>query len=84
MSYIYVFIKWRIQRQGPNFEGMLLVSRGKELERVREYVEEGKLRSVVGQVIKLEDIEKIREVCEQMVGCKGKGGLGKVVVEVCT
>jgi hypothetical protein len=43
-------------------------------------VEEGKLKAVVGKVIKLENVGELREACIQLLS--GKGGLGKVVVKI--
>jgi hypothetical protein len=51
------------------------------LQKISVWVEEGELRAVVGKVLKLENIEDLRETCVQMMS--GKGGLGKVVVAIC-
>lgn len=83
MGLIYPVKKWRVQRHGPRFEGLLLYSIGKDLDRIRQWIEEGKLKCLVGQVIQLEDVEDIKKVCGRMHGYRGKGGIGKVVVEVC-
>jgi hypothetical protein len=39
------------------------------------------LKAIVRKVLKLEDIESIRETCIQIRS--GKGGISKVVVEIC-
>jgi NADPH:quinone reductase-like Zn-dependent oxidoreductase len=50
------------------------------LQRIVTWIEEGKLRPIVGKTLKLEDIEGVRAVYARMV--TGKGGIGKVVVEI--
>ena len=59
-----------------------MYSDGKDMDRIRQWLEEGKLKCLVGQVIQLEDVEEIKKVCGRMHGFRGKGGIGKVVVEV--
>jgi hypothetical protein len=51
-----------------------------DLDTLRGYVEEGKLIPVVGARVDMRDINKVREACEVIY--KGKGGLGKTVLEM--
>jgi NADPH:quinone reductase-like Zn-dependent oxidoreductase len=53
---------------------------GSELERIKEWVEEGKIKPVVGKVLKFENLEGIKEECTRIK--KGKGGVGKVVINI--
>jgi NADPH:quinone reductase-like Zn-dependent oxidoreductase len=62
------------------WDAVLQKSNKKDLEKIARWVEEGKLKAVVGKVIKLEDVSELREACIQLLS--GKGGLGKVVVEI--
>jgi len=57
--------------QKPTREGMLSIA---------SWIEEGKLKPVVGKTVKLEDIHAVREAFAQVWG--GKGGIGKVVIEI--
>lgn len=53
---------------------------GPQLDEIKRFVEEHKLKAVVGATAKLDEIEKIKAGCEPLF--LGKGGLGKFVVEV--
>jgi NADPH:quinone reductase-like Zn-dependent oxidoreductase len=57
-----------------------LNANAEDLGALRGYVEEGKLRPVVGTVVKLRDMEKMKKACEQVY--EGKGGIGKTVILV--
>jgi len=72
--------KWRIERHGPKFGSVLQSASGTDTERVKGWVEQGKLRPIVGRVVKLEDIKGIREVCTQLY--TSMGGIGKVIVQI--
>ncbi|KUJ11229.1 putative alcohol dehydrogenase [Mollisia scopiformis] len=72
--------RWWVGRSGVNYDSVLMKANGSELERVRTWVEEHKIRPVVGKVLKFRDLVGIREECGRVM--KGKGGVGKVVVEV--
>jgi NADPH:quinone reductase-like Zn-dependent oxidoreductase len=78
------FLDWvrkvRARRYGVEYSYLLLGSSGEDLDALRGYVEDGKVRTVVGDVVKLRDIEGIRRICS--VVYSGKGGLGKSVVKV--
>ena len=59
---------------------MFLKSSGKDLDELRNYVEEGRLRTVVGTVAEIHDIVSVRNACN--VVYSGKGGIGKSVIRV--
>lgn len=65
---------------GVGYQYMFLDPNGKDLAVLRELVEAGLLRPVVGARVDLQDIEKVREACWQAY--KGKGAIGKTVLEV--
>ncbi|KAF6530420.1 hypothetical protein HZS61_001732 [Fusarium oxysporum f. sp. conglutinans] len=64
VTYMYHFLD-------PNLE---------DLDTLTGYVENGKVKPVVGARIDMRDIKAVREACDQTY--KGKGGLGKTVFEV--
>lgn len=66
---------------GVQWRSVLQKTAKKDLQKIGTWIEEGKLKAVVGKVLKLEDIEGIRETCVQIRS--GNGGIGKVVVEIC-
>lgn len=72
--------RYRARRWGVEYEYLFLESNAVELGEVARCVEEGKLRPVVGSVVKLRDMEAVREACGMVY--KGKGGVGKAVIEV--
>lgn len=59
---------------------MILKSSGKDLDELRQHVEEGRLVTVVGTIAEIGNIESVRNACE--VVYSGKGGLGKSVIRV--
>lgn len=72
--------KLRAWRYGVTYSYMFLVSSGEDLDYLRELVEDGKLRTVVGNTASLSDVQACRDLCQ--VVYSGKGGLGKAVIEV--
>lgn len=71
---------FRARRYGVTYSYMFLESSGKDLDELRGLVESGKLRTVVGTMASLRDIEAVQEACQ--VVYSGRGGLGKVVIKV--
>lgn len=64
-------IKYESILQKPTRDGILSIA---------SWIEEGKLRPVVGKTVRLEDIQAVREAFTQL--STGKGGIGKVVIEI--
>ncbi|KAG6182833.1 hypothetical protein E4U46_005903 [Claviceps purpurea] len=69
--------KWRAWRWSIRYEFLCLEPSGQDLDELRGYVENGKLKSVVGTTVPLEDIEQVRKAA--MVTYQAKGGIGKTV-----
>ncbi|KAK5064350.1 hypothetical protein LTR84_000183 [Exophiala bonariae] len=72
--------KLRASRWGVHYEYLFLESNGKDLASLTSYVEGGKLVPVVGSRVDIRDIEKVREACG--IVYKGKGGIGKTVIDI--
>ncbi|KAJ9207176.1 hypothetical protein DTO164E3_450 [Paecilomyces variotii] len=72
--------KLRAARYKTEYSYMFLKSSGKDLDELRRYIEEGRLRTVVGTTVDLRDIEAVRKACD--VVYSGRGGLGKLVIRV--
>ena len=72
--------KLRAWRWGVNYQYLFLEPSGDDLDKIRDFIEEGKLKTVVGERVDLRDIEKVREASLRTYN--GKGGLGKTVFEV--
>jgi NADPH:quinone reductase-like Zn-dependent oxidoreductase len=78
---IDAYFKFRIQfLGGVQYENILQKPCKKDLQRIATWVEEGKLKPVVGKTLKLQDIEGVRAIYARMA--TGKRGIGKVVVEI--
>jgi NADPH:quinone reductase-like Zn-dependent oxidoreductase len=65
---------------GVDYKALVMAGNAKDLERLSGWVEEGKLKPIVGSVVKLSDVEGLRKGCQQILD--GKGGVGKFVVEI--
>jgi NADPH:quinone reductase-like Zn-dependent oxidoreductase len=65
---------------GIYFEGILMNTNGPDLQTVAAWVDEGKLKPLVGRTVKLEDIEAVRDACIQM--SSASRSIGKVVIEI--
>ncbi|KAJ4153609.1 hypothetical protein LMH87_010091 [Akanthomyces muscarius] len=72
--------KLKARYYGVEYKYIFMDPNGKDLALLKDAAEEGKLRPVVGLRVDLGDIGKVREACWQTY--KGKGGLGKTVLEV--
>lgn len=69
---------WRAKRWNVTYRYVFMSPDGKELEELKEHVENGKLRAVVGNTVHYKDVSAVREACD--VVFKGKGGIGKNVI----
>lgn len=72
--------KVRARRYKTEYSYMFLVSSGKNLDELRRYVEDGRLKTVVGSVVDLQDVEAVRKACGTVYS--GRGGIGKLVIRV--
>ncbi|GAQ11813.1 2-methylene-furan-3-one reductase [Aspergillus lentulus] len=72
--------KIRARCYGVSYTYMFLHENGKDLDAMREYVEDGKLKTVVGTTVDMSDIQAVRAACE--VVYSNQGGLGKAVIKV--
>jgi NADPH:quinone reductase-like Zn-dependent oxidoreductase len=80
VSIEYWIFKFRLYLKGVRFDSVLQKPGPNGIRSIAKWVDEGKLKPVVGKTVKLEDIDAVREVCTQIAS--GKGGLGKTVVVV--
>lgn len=72
--------RFRASRYGVSYSYMFLEPCGEDLDKLREYVEEGKMKQVVGTTVNIRDIAEVRKACE--VVYSNRGGLGKTVIRV--
>jgi hypothetical protein len=45
-----------------------------------QWVDEGKVKTVIGRQAKFSDIDSVRKGCQEVLD--GKGGLGKFVIDI--
>lgn len=75
----WVYKRW-ITWHGIKYSFVFMHPDGGDLKRLTKAVDEGLLKPVVGRTAKFEDIEQVREGCQQVLD--GKGGVGKFVIEM--
>ena len=66
--------------KGVGYEYLFLKGNTSDLEKLAKWVDEGKVRPVVGERVKLSDVEGVRRGCQQIYD--GKGGVGKFVIDI--
>ena len=69
--------RWRARRWSVRYEYLFLELNGQDLDELRTHVDHGKVKSVVGLTVPLEDIEQVKKAA--MTSYQGKGGIGKTV-----
>ncbi|TVY82449.1 Reticulon-4-interacting protein [Lachnellula suecica] len=72
--------KYRARRYGVDYSCLFMRPSAADLTRLSGWIEEGKLKPVVGRVTGLENLKEIREGCEEVLS--GKGGTGKFVIKI--
>jgi NADPH:quinone reductase-like Zn-dependent oxidoreductase len=77
-------VNWFYERwtgwKGVNYSYLHLRGNTADLDKLARWVDEGKVRPVVGMEVKLGDIEGVRKGCQQIFD--GKGGVGKLVIDI--
>lgn len=68
----------RASRYGVKYSSIFLEPNAEDLNLIRQWVEEGKLKTVVGTKANFKDIQEVRDACQ--VVYDGKGGVGKSVI----
>ncbi|CAI7592493.1 unnamed protein product [Penicillium pancosmium] len=68
----------RASRYGVKYASIFLEPNASDLDSIRGWVEEGKLKTVVGTRADAKDINAVREACQ--VVFDGRGGVGKSVI----
>jgi NADPH:quinone reductase-like Zn-dependent oxidoreductase len=74
------FFRYWTGRSGARYSYVFMTPDSKGLEKLANYVKEGKIAPVVGRTAKLSDINEVRTGCQEILD--GKGGVGKFVIEV--
>lgn len=76
------YYRWRVQRWRVGYVFVMLDPKlsGESLARLAGWMQDGRLRPVVGRTADLEDLGAVIEGCEEVQ--RGKGGVGKFVVKI--
>lgn len=72
--------RFRAWRWGVEYEYFFLRPNREDLDELREWVENGKVRCVIGGRAGLRDSQGLRDMCSRVYS--GKGGVGKMVIDV--
>lgn len=68
----------RASRYGVKYASIFLEPNATDLNSIREWVEAGELKTIVGTRASFKDIQAVRDTCQ--VVYDGKGGVGKSVI----
>lgn len=84
MEYMLNFLDWFYHSwtsfRGVQYEYLLLKGNRADLQTLAKAVEQGKMKPVVGERVKLSDLDAVKDGCTKIN--EGKGGVGKFVIEI--
>lgn len=79
LNAIGAVFQYRASRYGVQYHAFFMNGGANDLTRLAKWIDEGKIRPVVGRVTKLNDLKGIQGGCAEVMS--GKGGIGKFVIE---
>jgi NADPH:quinone reductase-like Zn-dependent oxidoreductase len=74
------YYRWQAGRSGVKYSYIFMSPDAKGLNDFATWVQEGKIKPVVGRTAKFSDIDAVRKGCQEVYD--GKGGIGKFVIEM--
>jgi NADPH:quinone reductase-like Zn-dependent oxidoreductase len=74
------YYRWQAGRAGVKYSYIFMSPDAKGLNDFATWVQEGKIKPVVGRTAKFSDIDTVRNGCQEVYD--GKGGIGKFVIEM--
>ena len=80
LGLVGAFIQFWARRYGVFFRPLAMRESARDLVRLGKWIDEGKIRPVVGRVAKLGNVDNVKQGCNEVYG--RKGGTGKFVVEI--
>jgi len=75
----FFYSRW-VSWKGVKYEYLFQVSKTADLDRLTRWVDEGKIKPIIGRQAKLSDLEGVRNGCQEILD--GKGGIGKFVIDI--
>jgi len=74
------YYRWQAGRSGVKYSYMFMSPDAKGLNDFATWIQQGKIKPVVGRTAKFSDIDAVRKGCQEVYD--GKGGIGKFVIEI--
>src|SRR5947209_707838 len=74
LNLVHFFNQWRASRYGVTYDYIFMTPGAADLRQLGGWVEEGKIKPVVGSIVSFDDIKSIRDACNKVY--EGKGGIG--------
>ena len=74
------YYRWQAGRSGVKYSYIFMSPDAKGLGDFATWVQQGKIKPVVGRTAKFSDIDAVRKGCQEVYD--GKGGIGKFVIEM--
>ena len=72
--------KWRASRWNVTYAYWFLDPIGADLDFLREWIDKGSIKSIVGTTVDFKDVEAVQKASQ--VVYDGKGGVGKTVIKI--
>jgi NADPH:quinone reductase-like Zn-dependent oxidoreductase len=73
-------LQYRAGRYGTEYHCVFMKPSAKDLKRMTEWIDRGKLKPVVGRVAELDNLQEVRDGCQEVFS--HKGGVGKFVIQI--
>lgn len=80
LNFLGGITQFRTWWYGATYSYLFMQPKASDLARLSQWIDQGMLRPVVGRVAKLDDLQEVRDGCQEVYS--GKGGIGKFVIEV--
>ena len=80
MDFMDWYYRFRTGRWNVGYEYFTVKVKTEDLDRMSKFVAEGKVKPLVGKVAKLDDLDAVKEGCNEIY--KAHGGIGKFVIEL--
>lgn len=74
------YYRWRVGRWNVDYDCVMADMNNQDLDRLTTWVDEGKVKPVIGTRVRLDDVEAVRKGCNDVY--LGHGGVGKMVIEI--
>lgn len=80
LNFLSLITRFRTWWHGVSYSYLFMQPKASDLARLSQWIDKGMLKPVVGRVAKFDNLQEIRDGCQEVY--TGKGGIGKFVIEV--